>query len=271
MQYLNTWYLAYAALGLVSGFLAGLLGIGGGLIIVAVLTMAFDAQDMVHEHVLQLALGTSMATIIFTSISSFRTHQAHGAVRWDLVRDITPGVILGTLGGTMIAARAPTHALTIFFGVFMMLVAAQMAFGLKPNPTRELPGFVGRSIGGGVIGAVSALVAIGGGSLTVPWLSWCNVRVQHAIGTSAAMGLPIALSGTAGYLWNGWGKPDLPAGSVGYVFLPALFCLLVTSMLAAPYGARLAHRLPVATLKRAFSVLLLLLAIRMFMRALAPA
>ncbi|MFT3734623.1 MAG: sulfite exporter TauE/SafE family protein [Rhodocyclaceae bacterium] len=268
MSYLNLWLVAYIALGLVSGFLAGLLGIGGGLIIVAVLTFAFDAQGMPHAIVLPLALGTSMATIIFTSISSFRTHQSHGAVRWDLVRDITPGVIVGTLAGTMLAARASTAALTLFFGCFVLVIAAQMAFGLKPNPSRELPGMTGRLIGGGIIGAVSALVAIGGGSLTVPWLSWCNVRVQHAIGTSAAMGLPIALSGTAGYLWNGWSQPGLPAGAVGYVYLPALLCLLASSMLTAPSGARLAHRLPVSTLKRAFALLLVLLAIKMFWRIL---
>lgn len=268
MPYLNAWLVAYLALGLVSGFLAGLLGIGGGVIIVAVLTFAFDAQGMPHELVLPLALGTSMATIIFTSISSLRTHQAHGAVRWDLVRDISPGVIVGALAGTMIAARTSTHALTIFFAVFVLLIAAQMAFGLKPDARHELPGLPGRLIGGGVIGVISALVAIGGGSLTVPWLTWCNVRIQHAIGTSAAMGLPIALSGTAGYLWNGWGQTGLPAGAVGYVFVPALLCLLVSSMLTAPLGARLAHRLPVRSLKRAFAVLLIILAVKMLWRAL---
>ncbi len=266
MQYFDLWCLGYALLGLVSGFLAGLLGIGGGVIIVAVLTSAFDAQGFVHAQVLPLALGTSMATIIFTSISSLRTHHAHGAVRWDLVRDISPGVVLGALFGTMIAAHAPTRALTLFFGCFLLLIALQMSLNLKPQASRELPGTVGRASVGVGIGVVSALVAIGGGSLTVPWLSWCNVRVQHAIGTSAAMGLPIALAGTAGYLWNGWQHADLPAGSVGYVYLPALLWLFIASMLTAPFGARAAHRLPVATLKRVFAILLILLACKMFLR-----
>lgn len=260
---LNLWLLAYLAVGIVSGFLAGLLGIGGGVIIVAVLTMVFAAQGLPHEHILHLALGTSMATIIFTAIASLRAHHAHGAVRWDLVRDLTPGVIVGTLLGSLIAARIPTRSLAVFFGLFILFVAVQMALNLKPKPGRELPGRFGVAGVGAGIGAISALVAIGGGSLTVPWLSWCNVKVHNAIGTSAAMGLPIALFGTLGYLWNGWGVAGLPAGSLGYVFLPALACLLVASMTMAPIGARLAHRLPVPALKRVFALLLILLAAKM--------
>lgn len=265
--FLNAWSLAYLGLGLVSGFLAGLLGIGGGLIIVAILSMVFAAQGFAAPIIFPLALGTSMATIIFTSLSSLRAHHAHGAVRWSIVRAITPGIILGTFGGARLAASLPTRGLSLFFGLFVLAVAVQMALNLKPKPHRQLPGNLGVSAVGVVIGMVSSLVAIGGGSLTVPWLSWCNVRVQEAIGTSAAMGLPIALFGTLGYLWNGWGVAHLPIGSIGYVFLPALACLLVSSMLTAPLGARMAHRLPVATLKRGFALLLTALACKMFWSA----
>ena len=165
--------------------------------------------------------------------------------------------------GTFFAASVPVRPLAVFFTFFVCFVAIQMALNLKPKPTRELPGSAGVLGVGLGIGVLSSLVAIGGGSLTVPFLTWCNVKVQHAIGTSAAVGLPIALGGTLGYIFNGWGKTDLPAGSLGYVYLPALAFLVVTTMLVAPYGARLAHRLPVATLKRIFAGLLVLLAGKM--------
>lgn len=260
---LDWWWLAYSLLGLVSGYLAGLLGIGGGVLIVSVLTMLFDAQGFAHAHLLHLALGTSMATIIFTSLSSLRTHHAHGAVIWPVVRLVVPGVLIGTILGTRIAAHAPTRGLALFFGLFILVIATQMVFGLKPKPGRALPGWQGVSVAGALIGLLSALVAIGGGSLTVPWLSWCNVRIQQAIGTAAAMGFPIAIFGTLGYLWNGWGQAELPPGSVGYLYLPALVCLIVASMLTAPIGARMAHRMPVQTLKRAFAGLLVVLAAKM--------
>ena len=263
MQFLSIWCVGYALLGLVSGFLAGLLGIGGGLIIVAVLTMMFAAQGFDHAIILPLALGTSMATIVFTSISSMRAHHRHQAVRWDLVRDISPGVVVGAVFGTHIAAAMPARSLAIFFALFVVVIALQMGLNLKPKAQRELPGLIGRVGVGAIIGTVSALVAIGGGSLTVPWLTWCNVRIQNAIGTSAAMGLPIALAGTAGYLWNGWNQASLPAASLGYVYLPSLLWLLIASMLTAPLGARTAHRLPVAILKRIFSILLVILAAKM--------
>ncbi|MFT4171913.1 MAG: sulfite exporter TauE/SafE family protein [Rhodocyclaceae bacterium] len=260
---MSGWLLAYFGLGLLSGFLAGLFGIGGGVIIVTILSILFEIQGVAHEYLLRLALGTAMATIIFTAMSSLRAHHARGAVRWDLVRALTPGVIVGTFLGTSIAGSLPTRGLAIFFGFFILFIAIQMALNLKPAPGRDLPGKAGVFGVGAGIGTISGLVAIGGGALTVPWLSWCNVRIQQAIGTSAAMGLPIAVFGTAGYIWQGWGKVGLPAGSIGYVFLPALACLLVGSVLTAPLGARLAHSLPVATLKRAFALLLLVLAVKM--------
>jgi len=258
------WIAAYLALGAFAGFFAGLLGIGGGLVLVPALAMLFAAQpQFAAGDVLHLALGTSMASIIFTALSSLRTHHRHGAVLWPVVWTLTPGILLGTAIGTLVASSIPTQPLAIFFACFVCVVAVQMALNLKPKPSRELPGKAGTGAVGVVIGVLSALVAIGGGAMTVPFLTWCNVKVQHAIGTSAAVGLPIAIGGTLGYIFNGWNETGLPAGSLGYVYLPALAVLVVATMAIAPVGARLAHRLPVATLKRIFSVILIVLAAKM--------
>ncbi len=257
------WLAAYLLLGAFVGFFAGLLGVGGGGIMVPVLTTMFAAQGFGHEHLVHLSLGTSMAAIVVTSISSLRAHHGHGAVRWDIVRGIAPGVLLGTFGGTFIASRVASAPLAIFFGCFMAYVALQMVLNVKPKPSRELPGSAGLFGVGGGIGLVSALVAIGGGSLSVPFMTWCNVNMRNAIGTSAAIGLPIALAGAAGYLINGWNSSGLPAWSVGYVYLPALVTISAVSSFTAPLGARLAHRLPVATLKKIFAAVLVLLSAKM--------
>ncbi|MBW7861741.1 MAG: sulfite exporter TauE/SafE family protein [Rhodocyclaceae bacterium] len=259
----DLWWLSYPLLGAFVGFFAGLLGLGGGGIMVPMLTTLFVAQGFPGEKSVHLALGTSMAAIVLTSVSSLRAHHAHGAVRWDIVRAITPGILAGTFAATFVAARVPSGPLAIFFACFMAYVSLQMMANLKPKPSRELPGAIGMSAVGAGIGGVSALVAIGGGSLSVPFMTWCNVRVQHAIGTSAAIGLPIALAGTVGYLVNGWGGAGMPALSLGFVYLPALVLVSAVSMVTAPLGARLAHRLPVATLKRVFAGVLLLLCAKM--------
>lgn len=258
------WWLAYTALGVFTGFFAGMLGIGGGLVMVPTLTLMFAAQAAFPAgEVLHLALGTSMATILFTALASLRAHHRHGAVLWPVVAQITPGILLGTLLGTLFAASVPARPLALFFTGFVCLIALQMILDVKPKPSRELPGTGGVLAVGTGIGAISALVAIGGGSLTVPFLTWCNVRVQNAIGTSAAVGFPIALGGSLGYIVNGWEQPGLPAWSLGYIYLPAFIWLVPASMLSAPLGARLAHRLPVRTLKRLFAGILILLAAKM--------
>jgi uncharacterized membrane protein YfcA len=264
------WWLVYIGLGLFTGFAAGLLGIGGGLVMVPMLTMIFTAQSGPHaSEALHMALGTSMATILFTSLSSLRAHHRHGAVIWRVVFQITPGIIGGTLLGTLLASHVPARPLAIFFALFVCFIAAQMILNLKPKAARELPGTLG-VIGVGVgIGALSALVAIGGGAITVPFLTWCNVKVQNAIGTSSAVGCPIAIGGTLGYIYNGWYNALLPPDSLGYVFLPALLWMVPFSMLAAPLGARTTHRLPVATLKRVFACLLIVLAARMLWKLFA--
>ena len=254
----------YLALGLATGVLAGLLGVGGGLLMVPMLVMMFSAQaGFPVGEILHMALGTSMAVILFTSLASLRAHHRHGAVMWPVVAQITPGILLGTGVGTLFAAQVPAKPLAIFFTAFVCVVAVQMALNLKPKAARQLPGPFGVAGVGVGIGAVSALVAIGGGSLTVPFLTWCNVRVQQAIGTSAAVGFPIAVGGSFGYVFNGWGHPGLPEWSLGFVYLPAFALLVPASMLTAPLGARLAHRLPVATLKRIFSGVLIFLAGKM--------
>jgi uncharacterized membrane protein YfcA len=258
-----TWIVGYLVLGAVAGFFAGLLGVGGGAIMVPVLALMFAAQGFPQEHLMHLALGTSMAAIVFTSISSLRAHHAHGAVQWPIVRAIAPGILLGTFLGAQLASVVPTRPLAIFFTVFMSYVAFQMLANIKPKPSRQLPGAPGMFLVGNGIGAVSALVAIGGGSLLVPFMTWCNVKMHHAIGTSAAIGFPIAVAGTVGYLVGGAGATALPDGSFGYIHLPALVACVAMSMLTAPLGAKAAHNLPVATLKKIFAGVILLLLAKM--------
>lgn len=259
----DVWWLSYLALGAFVGFFAGLLGVGGGGIMVPVLASLFVAQGMPKDSVVHLALGTSMAAIVMTSIASLRAHHKHGAVRWDVVRYIAPGVVVGTFAATFIAARVASKPLAIFFAGFMVYVSLQMLANIKPKPSRDLPGPLGMSAVGAGIGGVSALVAIGGGSLSVPFMTWCNVKVHHAIGTSAAIGLPIALAGTVGYLVNGWGSAGMPDYTLGFIYLPALVLVGAVSTSTAPIGAKLAHRLPVATLKKIFAGVLLLLCAKM--------
>ena len=244
-------WIAYLALGLVAGFVAGLLGVGGGLIIVPVLVIIFAMQHFPEQYAMHLALGTALASIIFTSISSFRAHHAHAAVNWRIWYDIGPGIIIGTLLGTVLAAYLSTSFLKVFFVGFVFYAGTQMLLDIKPKASRELPGAFGMYFVGNIIGAVSSLVGIGGGTLSVPFMTWCNVKLHQAIGTSAAIGLPIAMAGALGYIANGWAlRADLPAHSFGFVYLPALVAIAATSMLTAPLGARLAHRLQVKKLKR---------------------
>ncbi len=260
---MTTLLATYLAAGAVAGLLAGLLGIGGGLVIVPMLVFCFTFQGIPHEFMMHLALGTSMASIVFTSVSSFMAHHRRGAVKWTVVRRITPGIILGTLLGTFIASVLTTGFLKVFFVVFLYYVAWQMLSGRKPQPSRQLPGQGGMFGVGNVIGIVSSLVGIGGGTLSVPFMVWCNVTLHNAIGTSAAIGFPIAVSGTVGYVLNGLTVTGLPEYSVGYVYIPALLGLVSASVLTAPLGVRLAHSLPVNRLKKVFAVLLVFVGTRM--------
>ncbi len=249
--------LTYCAVGAIAGILAGLLGIGGGLVIVPMLVYVFAINNIPHELTMHLALATSMASIMFTSVSSFMAHHRRGAVHWAVVRRIVVGILLGTFLGSYIASAMSTNVLKVFFIIFLYFVSIQLLLGKKPKGSRELPGRAGMFAAGNVIGVVSSLVGIGGGSLSVPFMLWCNVRVHQAIGTSAAIGLPIAVSGTLGYVINGWSVASLPQYSIGYVYLPALIGIAAISVLTAPLGVRLAHSLPVDGLKRIFALLLL--------------
>ncbi len=260
---MTLWWLAYPLLGVFAGFVAGLFGVGGGLTIVPLLFMIFTAQAFPVEHSMHLALGTSMATIVFTSIASMRAHHGHGAVRWDIVKSFAPGLVIGTLSGSFIATWVPTRPLAMVFTAIVYYASLQMILDFKPKPHSQLPGTVGMVVAGTVIGVVSSLVAAGGGFLSIPFMVYCNVVIHHAVGTSAALGFPIAVAGTVGYIVSGLKTPGLPEYSLGYVYLPAFIGVVAISFLMAPVGARLAHKLPVKQLKRAFGGFLALLASKM--------
>jgi uncharacterized membrane protein YfcA len=262
-----TYLLLYLALGGATGVLAGLLGVGGGIVIVPALVALFTAQQLPDPFILHLALGTSLASIVFTSISSLRAHHVRGAVDWEVFRRVTPGILIGTLLGSWLAAQLSTRFLEALFVLFLYFVALQLLLGARPAPSRLLPGARGLFGVGGLIGGVSSLVGIGGGSMSVPFLLWCNVPLQVAIGTSASIGLPIAVAGAVGYVANGALVETLPPHTLGFVHLPALVGIAAASVLTAPLGARLAHGLPVARLKRVFALLLLVMGTKLLVKA----
>lgn len=253
----------YLFVGAVAGVLAGLLGIGGGLVIVPMLVFALTRQGVSPEVIMHLALGTSLASIMFTSVSSFLAHHRRGAVLWPVVRRIVVGILVGTFTGATVASRLSSQALKAIFVLFLYYMGYQLLTNRQPRPSRTLPGWLGMSLAGLVIGIVSAFVGIGGGTLSVPFMIWCNVPVHTAIGTSAAIGFPIAVAGTLGYLVNGLGAPNLPPLSLGYIYLPALVGVVGCSVLTAPLGVRLAHSLPVPRLKRVFACLLFVVGTKM--------
>lgn len=256
-------WLAYLAIGALVGFAAGLLGIGGGVVMVPLLVLVFSSQALPSQHLLHLALGTALAAMVFTSIASMRAHHAHGAVDWRIARAMSPGMLVGSFCAALIAGLIPTRPLALLFTALVFYAATQILLDLKPPSTRELPGSLGIFTAGTIIGAVSSLVAAGGAFLTIPFLTWCKVPLRRAIGTAAANGLPIAIAGTAGYVLHGLRVPDLPTPTLGFVYLPALGLVVLTSMLVAPLGAALAHRLPIKQLRAVFALLLYGFAVRM--------
>ncbi len=254
----------YLTTGAVVGFLAGLLGIGGGLIIVPILTTVFalylpDTKDLVH-----LAIGTSLATILVTSFASVKAHHGHGAVRWDIVKVMTIGIFTGGFLGGWGSQFFSSETLGHIFALFELLIALYMLANIKPSPHRELPGPAGNTLAGFVIGTLSSLVGIGGGTLTTPYLIWNNIKPHEAIATAAACSLPVAAAGTFGFLLAGLHAEDLPKGAWGYIYLPAFFGIVAMSYFTAPLGAKLAHKLPAHLLKRLLGILLIILAIKMF-------
>jgi len=255
------------SMGAVAGTLAGLLGIGGGVIIVPVLALVFQHQGVAIDVLMHVSIGTSLATIVVTSLSSIRAHQKRGAIEWTVFKRITPGIILGGFLGSVIADLIPGAELRIVFAIFMFLVATQMMIAGTPAPHRTLPHTPGMLGAGVIIGTISALMGVGGGSMSVPFLTWCNVNIRKAVATSAAIGLPIALAGAAGFMITGWGNAALPPWSVGYVNFPAFTGIVVASILFAPLGAKLAHTIPPKLLKRIFAVLLYILGTRILLTA----
>lgn len=252
----------YLALGALAGTLAGLFGIGGGLVIVPVLIFSFGLQGVSADIAAHLAVGTSLATIVFTSLSSIRSHHRRGAVRWELFRPMVVGILVGAALGAWTASLLSGAALELIIGVFVILVAFKMLLDINPKTARPEPGAPLLGVAGTVIGWGSAIFGIGGGTLTVPFLSWRSVNMQQAVATSAACGLPIAIAGAATNVWTGWGRAALPDYAIGFVYLPALIGIVATSVIFARFGAILAHRLDAKLLKRLFAILLLIVGTR---------
>jgi uncharacterized membrane protein YfcA len=253
------------SMGALAGTLAGLLGIGGGVIIVPVLAMVFQHQGVAIDVLMHVSIGTSLATIVVTSLSSIRAHQKRGAIDWSVFRRITPGIIAGGFLGSVLADAIPGEELRVLFAIFMFLVATQMMIAGTPAPHRKLPPWPGMLTAGVLIGAIASLMGVGGGAMSVPFMTWCNVHIRQAVATSAAIGFPIALAGTAGFMITGWGNELLPPWSAGYINLPAFTGIVVASILFAPLGAKLAHTIPPTMLKRTFAILLYVLGTRMLL------
>ena len=249
--------LAYLAIGAATGFFAGLLGIGGGTIIVSSLALMFAAQGFPADYVMHMAIGTSLAAIMSGAWASFRTHHRHGAVDWPTVKAMAPGVLIGIVAGTALARYMNTAALKVAFLSIMSLIIIQLVFNVRPRASRALPGTAGMTLVAVGVGITSSLFGGGAAAVGVPFLTWCGVTIHRAIGTVAALGFPVAIFGAIAYAVAGLGAAGMPPWSVGFVYLPAFAGISITSVLVAPYGARLAHKLKGPTLRRIFALFLL--------------
>jgi len=257
----------FLGLGAFVGFLAGLLGIGGGFTIVPVLLEVFQREGFATQHLVPMAIGTSAGTIIFTGLSSTRAHHAKGAVNWYVVWSMSPGIVVGSLIGAQIASNLPAAIMAGAFGAFIWFGAYRMLRNKPPVASRQLPGKVGLMIAGAVIGTIAGMVGTGGAFIAVPFMTRCNVKLHVAVATSAALSVPVAIFAAIGYVIAGWHKPGLPEYAIGYVYLPALIVIVMTSTLLAPVGARLAHEWPVARLRYAFATMLFCLGAYMWWKA----
>jgi uncharacterized membrane protein YfcA len=258
-------FFAYPLIGALAGTLGGLLGVGGGIVVVPALVWIFHSNGFPESSIMHLAVGTSLATIVPTSVASVRAHHKHGAVQWSVLMRLGPGFAFGALLGAMAATHVASDQLRLLFGVFLCLIAAQLMRASNPRPQRNLPGPSSLFTIGTLIGALSALLGIGGGNLTVPFLLRCRVPIREAIGTGAAAGIPIATVGATAYVVAGQGAQGLPAWTAGYVYGPGLIGIAAMSVLFAAFGAKLAHRLPTAILRRGFGVFLLIVGLRMLL------
>ncbi len=260
-----------ALLGIVTGFLAGLLGIGGGMLMVPFVTIILSNRGVPADLSVKMAIATSMATILFTSMSSVWAQQRRGAVRWDVALRLAPGIVLGGLAASLgVFTLLRGTWLALFFAGFVAFSATRMLLEPKSPPTRDMPRAAGQLAIGGLIGFLSGLVGAGGAFISVPFMTRHRVALHQAVATSAALGFPIALANVTGYIISGWNVSNLPGGSLGYLFLPALLVIAVASVSMAPLGVRAAHALPVQRLRRLFALLLYLLASYMLYRGLFP-
>jgi uncharacterized membrane protein YfcA len=255
---------AYLGTGLLAGVMAGLMGIGGGIVVVPALIWIFAETGFAADWIVHLAVGTSLATLIGTGSASTYSHHRRGAVRWDLVRILVPWLVIGAWIGSAIAGLLDATWLRRIFGLFLVYVGWGMLVKRAQGVARRLSGGLGIRLAGTGIGSLSALVGIGGGTLIVPFLVRSGFGMRGAVATSAACGPPIALAGVLGFILAGWEREGLPLGSTGFVYWPAVATILLASVPAAPFGARLAHSLPLPTLRRIFGVLVLLVAVKLF-------
>lgn len=251
--------------GSISGFLAGLLGIGGGMILVPFMIVVFNHLGFNQNIIVHMAIATGMATILFTTTSAIWAHHKHNSIDWKLVLALSPGLILGSLfGGSEIFEAIDTSWLSLVFAIFIVYTSIQMIINKKPAAGRELPGRVGLFSFGVFTGIVASLVGAGGAFITVPFLLWCNVKPHTAMASSSGLGFPIAAAATIGYIYGSWGNPNLPEHSLGFIYIPAVLCIAAVSIFTAPLGAKMARKLNVTQLKRIFGVMLFLLAAFMF-------
>lgn len=267
---MDIYWLAYPLLGCVVGFLAGLLGIGGGLLSVPILAMIFQAQGLAHPELHKIALASSTCAIAVTAFSSMRSHAKHNNVHWHVVKRLLPGILLGTLIGAQLVRALPVLPLQVIFIAFTFYTAYSMLAKKLPKPSRTLPATPAMLGVGGGIGLFSTLISAGGGFISVPFMLWCNISARLAIGTSAALGFPIAVGGVIGYLLTSFNQTGLPAHTIAYIYWPAVLGVVATSALFAPIGARMAQRWDVLTLKKIFALLLIVLGTHMLFEMTAP-
>jgi uncharacterized membrane protein YfcA len=251
--------------GSISGFLAGLLGIGGGMILIPFMILVFNHLGFNQNIIVHMAIATGMATVLFTTTSAIWAHHKHNSIDWKLVAALSPGLVIGSLvGGSEIFTAINTSWLSLVFAIFLVYSSIQMIIKKKPVVGRSPPGNLGLFSFGAITGVVASLVGAGGAFMTVPFMLWCNVKPHTAMASSSGLGLPIAVAGTIGYMYGSWGNPNLPEGSLGFVYVPAVLCIVALSIFTAPLGAKMARKLNVTQLKRVFAVMLFALAAFMF-------
>ncbi len=256
--------IAYLTTGILAGFLSGLLGIGGGIIIVPSLAFLFVTFNLPHQHLMHLAIGTSLAIMIITTASSFRAHYKGGAVIWPTYKQLIPGLFIGVIAGAIIADFLPSNVIRIIFGIFLSIMGLKMLLALKPKASRHLPGRAGTSTAAFSIGTSSGLLGISGGAFTVPFLTTCNIDMHDAVGIAAASGLTTAIVGSISFMISGANEINLPLWSTGYVYWPAFLGVAILCPIFATLGASASRRISVTKLQRIFGIVMLLIAAHMF-------